>query len=129
VATDTLRLSTSLLVSILTNKSQFFLTKLRMPAPSEPTTKAIFLYSAIFFSFSTPSPAKPIHQYPIFFSFSIKLLILTATKISAKSIFPAEALINDGVSLAELNSQKTIFLKLKATALRIMAPTFCGSVI
>jgi hypothetical protein len=55
--------------------------------------------------------------------------MLVATKISAKSIFPAEALTNEAVSLAELNSQKTIFLKLKATALRIMAPTFCGSVI
>ena len=55
--------------------------------------------------------------------------MFVATKISAKSIFPAEALIKEAVSLAELNSQKTIFLKLKATALRIMAPTFCGSVI
>ena len=36
--------------------------------------------------------------------------MFVATKISAKSIFPAEALTKEAVSLAELNSQKTIFI-------------------
>ena len=43
VATEAFKLSTLSLISIFARMSQFFLTKVRIPEPSDPTTRAIFL--------------------------------------------------------------------------------------